>query len=355
MKLHKNGKTGFLLTGALAALVFYFFLSASPALAGGVQIMGGGLTPEIIGKIMFSTKVDERLCTEPPSKIEDFRLGPNTALIEPVVLATKFKYAEVQVIIRLFFGAVAAAIGYQIKKDDEPYIYDVGKKIIAAEIDEALAMKYTWNGENQIFEAIDSFFAARSERYSKKSAVDRRKLFNLVSEGPIYKTGTPVALLPAAAARGFTITVLPTPFPAGHPYSGYDIYMCGPRGVWYFRDAVRRNIDSIKADLLKEDAELSAAEGGRVSPDKVVAKSAELKTLAEVFKFLRANGQPEPKLADEKRFETSDIAAEREFESLKQNTGDLINTLKMSGYSVTADRIELYKKLWQTYSKPENE
>lgn len=314
------------------------------------------LTIENIGKVMFSTKIDERLCTEPPSRVEDFRLGPNSALIEPIITAKKFKYSEIQIIIRLFFSAVASAIGYNIKKDDEPYIYDAGKKMIAGEIDEALSGKYTWNGENQIFEAIDSFFAARSENYSKKSAVDRRKLFNLISEGPIYKTGTPVSLTSGASAKGYTVTPLASsPFPAGHPYAGYNIYMCGPRGVWYFRDAVRRNIDQIKASIMQEDAELKAEKGGKVSPEKVVEKAAEIKTLAEMVKLLRVNGVADPKLADDKYFETNDIASDVNYNSLTQNTGDMVNTLKMSGYSVPVEKIDLYKKLWTIYSMPEKE
>ncbi len=312
------------------------------------------LSADTIAKAMFSSKVDERLCTEPPSRIEDFKLGPQSALLVPVVTATKFKYGEIQVIIRLFFGAVAQAIGYTIKKEDEPHIYEAGKKMIASEIDEALSMKYTWNGENQIFETIDSFFAARSERYSKKSTIDRRKLFNIVSEGPIYKTGTPVSLTPAAAAQGNSVTPLGSAFPPGHPYAGYTIYMSGPRGVWYFRDAVRRNITAINAALQNEDAELNAGKGGKVSPDKVVAKAADIKTLSEMMKLLRLNGAAEAKLADDKYFEASDISNDNSFDSLTQNSGDIVNSLKMSGYSVPAENIELYKKLWTIYSTPEN-
>lgn len=310
-----------------------------------------------LGQLMFSNKVDERLCTEPPSRVDDFKLGPKTQLIEPIVLNTKFKYREVQMLIRLFIGAVAEAIDYKIKAADEPYIYDVGKKIIAKEIDEAQAMKYTWEGENQIFEAIDSFFAARSDKFSKKSQVDRRKLFNLVCEGPIYKTGTVVSITPAAAAKGYTVTPLPvSPFPPGHPYAGYNIYMCGTRGIWYFRNAVRRNLDAIKADLLKEDAELNASAGiGKVAADKVVEKAADIKTLSEMFKLLRYNGLADAKITDEKHYEASDIALDPGFNSLTRNTGDMINALKMSGFSVPGDKIDTYKKLWQVYSTPEAE
>jgi hypothetical protein len=325
-----------------------FFFAAGHALAQNANALG---------QLMFSNKIDERLCTEPPSKVDDFKLGPKTQLIEPIVLNTKFKYREVQMLIRLFIGAVAEAIGYQIKAADEPYIYDVGKKIIAKEIDEAQAMKYTWEGENQIFEAIDSFFAARSDKFSKKSQVDRRKLFNLVCEGPIYRTGTPVSITPAAAAKGYTVTPLAaSPFPPGHPYAGYNIYMCGTRGVWYFRNAVRRNIDAIKTDLLKEDAQLNAATGiGKVAADKVVEKAADIKTLSEMFKLLRYNGLAEAKFADEKHYEASDIALDPGFNSLMRNTGDMINALKMSGFSVPGDKIDTYKKLWQVYSTPEAE
>jgi len=312
------------------------------------------LNADTIAKAMFSAKVDERLCTEPPSRVDDFKLGVQSALFVPIVTATKFKYSEIQVIVRLFFGAVAAAIGYQIKKEDEPHIYEAGKKMVASEIDEALSLKYTWNGENQIFETIDSFFAARSERYSKKSAVDRRKLFNIISEGPIYKTGTPVSLTPAAAAQGNSVTPLGSAFPPGHPYAGYTIYTCGPRGVWYFRDAVRRNITAINAALQNEDAQLDAGKGGKVSPDKVVAKAAGIKTLAEMMKLLRLNGAAEAKLAFDKHFEASDISNDNSFDSLTQNSGDIVNSLKMSGYSVPAENIDLYKKLWTIYSTPEN-
>lgn len=338
----------FLFLFLLLFLFMPFFFTAGQAFAQNIAALG---------QLMFSNKIDERLCTEPPSKVDDFKLGPKTELIEPIILNTKFKYRETQMLIRLFIGAVAEAIGYQIKAADEPYIYDVGKKIIAKEIDEALAMKYSWEGENQIFEAIDSFFAARSERFSKKSPVDRRKLFNLVCEGPIYRTGTPVSITPAAAAKGYTVTPLAaSPFPPGHPYAGYNIYMCGTRGVWYFRNAVRRNIDAIKADLLKEDAQLDAASAiGKVAADKVVEKAADIKTLSEMFKLLRYNGLAEAKLADEKHYEASDIAFDPGFDSLTRNTGDMLNSLKMSGFSVPGDKIDTYKKLWQVYSTPEAE
>ena len=290
-----------------------------------------------------------RLEKTPPYRNDDFGLMIENDLLEPIaedlIKTTKFEYKNMKGLLSLAFEVAAKYLGYKIKNEDEAYLSETVKRILAISIDESkldngspvTPDSYTLNVENQIFECFDSFFGPRSDVYLKRSAIERRQMFNVIADDPIYPNNTSGAKITFAGK-----------FPEGHPYSGYSIYKCAkPRFLWYVRYSIKNNVSVFKEGLAKEDAAIGKPkkdDGGAIS---------DMKTMGEMFKVLRTQGKGQ-KILKESVFEQADISGNEGFANLKKtNTGDMLNEMKMSGYTINRESSAIYNKLWENFSNSE--
>lgn len=353
--------TLFAVIAFFAALECAVFVS--DASAGGIQIPVGLQLPglqnlgiEILMKQLTDSLDVGNAVTDknpledkPPYQGDHFGLGGNN-LIEGAIAGMKFSYEDMNSLLTFGFDIIAKYLGYKIKEEDKPFVQQAVKKIMAVDLDDNRAGKFTWAAENQIFECIDAFFAPRSRTYSTRTPIERRKIFNIISDGPIYPSGTPVVPRYANDIRPLVN------FPAGHPYAGYSIYFSSkPRFMWFLRNAIRNNKESIEAGLRKDEAAMAVAGplGNNMTPEKLAGVIEKLRTLNEMMKLIRGNTKSQKNVLKENYFESNDVAKNPKFsETKRENAGEMLGRLKSSGYSVPPESATQYNKIWQNLSVP---